>query len=291
VKIAADISEKIKDSPVAVKAACIYGSFARKTQKRDSDIDLLIIADDIHPKKHRRGKEIADIKEWLSVDAPLDILLLSTDECISNFRNHNPLFLDIAWEGVILLDKDNFLKCLIEETRAYITKRKIIKHDDGWSYPDASGDRRLFMLSGISNRDFAMVMFNDAERELQVGTNILKDCYYDKAVYHFQQSLEKSVKSVLICFGVFRKTHYVGEILLKEIEKRQVDREWKEKLRIVARASSEIEPEVTLSRYPGIDNGKLWNPADQYTKENANETKDICEKSIIIVSEFLETWF
>jgi hypothetical protein len=32
---------------------------------------------------------------------PLDVLLLTQEEVVSNFRNHNPLFLDIAEEGFL----------------------------------------------------------------------------------------------------------------------------------------------------------------------------------------------
>jgi len=41
------------------------------------------------------------------VSLPLDILLLTPEEVISNFKNHNPLFLDIAEEGIIILDKND----------------------------------------------------------------------------------------------------------------------------------------------------------------------------------------
>jgi predicted nucleotidyltransferase len=62
------------------------------TQTEDSDIDILIISTEINPKRHRRGKEIAGIKEWISLGLPVDITLLTPDECIWNFKNHNPLF-------------------------------------------------------------------------------------------------------------------------------------------------------------------------------------------------------
>ncbi len=37
-------------------------------------------------------------------DFAVDILLLTPDEAHHNFLNHNPLFLDIAEEGIILFD-------------------------------------------------------------------------------------------------------------------------------------------------------------------------------------------
>ena len=142
--IEGNIIERLKTLPIKVKAAAIYGSSAKRTQKEDSDIDLLLISDKVNPRRHKRGKEIATIKEWFALDFPLDILLLTTNECISNFRNPNPLFLDIAWEGIILFDEDGFLSSLIEETRGYISERKINKLEDGWVFPVP--DRALALL-------------------------------------------------------------------------------------------------------------------------------------------------
>lgn len=45
----------------------------------------------------------------------------------------------------------------------------------------------------------------------------------------------------------------------------EFDTGWKERLSQIARISSEVEPEMTWSRYPGIDEGKLWLPFREYT--------------------------
>jgi HEPN domain-containing protein/predicted nucleotidyltransferase len=288
-----DIKERIanglKNLPVKIRSAAIYGSWAKGTQKKDSDIDILMISDEVNPRKHKRGREIATIKEQLSVYVPLDILLLTTKECLSNFRNHNPLFLDIACEGIVFLDEDDFLKSLIEETRAYISERKLRKLEDGWEFPVT--DRLPVYLSNVSNKDFAIAMLTDGERDFEIAVKILEDGYFDKAVYHFQQSIEKAVKAILICFGIFKKTHFVGEILLKELETREFDDNWKEKLVQISRLSSEIEPEVTWSRYPGIDEGILWLPYEEYTEDDANEIKEKCKQAIKVAREFFVWWF
>lgn len=162
---------------------------------------------------------------------------MTTKECLSNFRNHNPLFLDLASEGVILLDEDDFLKSLIEETRTYISEKKLKRLKDGWVFPVK--DRTPVYLSNISNKDFAEAMLTDGERDFEIGVKILESGYFDKVVYHFQQSVEKAVKAILICFGIYKKTHFVGETLLKELEKREFDDNWKERLAQIARISSE----------------------------------------------------
>src|SRR3972149_9289205 len=191
-----EIKNKLAASPIKIIAVVIYGSWAKGMQTEDSDLDILIISDEINPKKHKRGREIARIKEWLSIGLSLDILLLTTDECISNFRNHNPLFLDIACEGIIVLDADYFLRSLVDETRAYISQKKLERLPDGWRFPVLY--REPTFLSSVSNKDFAIVMLTDGERDLEIGVYIMGKGYCDKAVYHFQLAAEKAVKAVLI---------------------------------------------------------------------------------------------
>jgi predicted nucleotidyltransferase len=134
-EITNQITQKISSSPITIISAVIYGSWTRKEQTKDSDVDILLISNDINPKRQRRGKEIASIKGHLFFGYPFDILLLTPEECISNFENHNPLFLDIASEGIILKDTEDFIKNLMDETKRYIVQKGLIKHPDGWSYP------------------------------------------------------------------------------------------------------------------------------------------------------------
>ena len=240
-------------------------------------------------KRHKRGKEIAAIKCSLALGVPIDVLLLTTDECLSNFRNHNPLFLDIAWEGIVLKDSNNFLSSLIEETKRYIAERRLEKLPDGWTF--SVPERESVALSKVSNKDFSSAMITDGKRDLAVGVKIFEDGFYDKAVYHFQQSVEKAVKAVLMCFGMFKKTHFVGEILRGELEKRDLDAGWKKKLMQVASTSSEVEPEVTWSRYPGVDGDALWIPAEQYTVDDAREIKEKAALAVQTADVFLRWWF
>ncbi len=288
-KIKKNIIFKIKTLPFEIKGMVIFGSLTKEGFKKDSDIDILIVSDNVNPKKHKRGREIADIKEWLSLDYPMDIMLLTQNECISNFKNHNPLFLDIASEGIILLDKDNFLMSLFKETKSYISKRKITKIKDGWMFPVKA--KKEVLLSNVSNKDFAIAMFNDGKRDYEIGVHILEYGFFDKAVYHFQQAAEKAIKAVLACFGIFHKTHFVGEVLIRNIEKREIETQWKEKLIHIGKISTVIEPEVTWSRYPGIDNNELWIPANEYTVDDAIEVKTKCEDIINIDKGFIKIWF
>ena len=271
-----------------ITGAIVFGSVARGVQSKDSDADLLAVAESLHPKRNRRGGQIAQIKSMFP-KIPLDVLLLTQEEVVSNFRNHNPLFLDIAEDGIIILDKDDFLKDLISEAKTYIRTRGIKRFGDGWVFPVKKGV--AVPLSGVTNRDFAESMDLDARRDYEIGLTLTKAGYFDKAVYHFQQSVEKAVKAVLISQGVFQKTHFVGSILEGMINEMDASEASKERLKELARISINMEPEVSLSRYPGIIKDALWIPYKEYSREDAEEAMDKENIALKVAEDFLADWF
>jgi HEPN domain-containing protein len=274
--------------PFEILGAVTFGSRVKGKATIHSDIDLLIVADRINPKRHRRGEEILLIKKILP-PFPLDILLVTPSETISNFENHNPLFLDIAEDGIILLDKNNFLSSLIEKTRKYIHFKGIRRLKDGWEFPIEY--RTATYLSMVSNRDFSMAMFKDGQRDYAIGKKLLDEGFYDKSVYHFQQCIEKCIKSILIAFGVFQKTHFVGEMLLDTLKNKELPETWSIKLTKIAEISESVEPEVGLSRYPGIINNALWMPSEEYEKIDAEKAREKADEVISITEGFIKFWF
>jgi|GEM_PF-347890 len=274
--------------PFTVSGAVLFGSLARGSFSRDSDIDILVVAENINPRLHRRKKEMMTIKRSLPGKA-VDVLLLSPKEVISNFTNHNPLFLDIAEDGIIVKDEKNFLRELIKKTREYIEVKNIKRLKDGWQFPVAH--RAATFLSRVSNKDFAEAMLKDGERDFLIGKNLLRDEFFDKSVYHFQQSVEKCIKSVLTAFGMFQKTHFIGKVLIETIRDQSLPDQWNQKLTEIAELSEELEPDVSLSRYPGIINNRLWMPCDEYEQQDAQESLKKAETVLTTTREFYKYWF
>jgi len=289
-EIIASIKNAIETNrcPFPIWGVVLFGSHAKGDPTRDSDIDLLVVAENIEPKLHRRKKEIIAIKHLLPVKS-LDLLLLTPTEVISNFSNHNPLFLDIVEDGIIIIDKDNFLSDLFKKTGDYIKDRGIKRIQGGWKFPVAY--RAATPLSNISNRDFSAAMLKDGERDFLIGKNLLRDEFFDKSVYHFQQAAEKCIKSVLADFGIFQKTHFIGEVLEEAIQEQPLPGRWKQKLAEIAGISGELEPEVSLSRYPGVINDKLWMPSEEYGRREAEESLVKAETVLKTAGEFNTFWF
>lgn len=274
--------------PFRVYGVLAFGSRVKEKAASHSDYDLLIVAEGVNPKRHRRGEEILLIKRCLP-PLPFDILLFSTDEVISNFENHNPLFLDMAEEGVVISDRSNFLAPLINGTREYIKSKGIIKWKDGWRFPVKY--RVATQLSKVTNRDFAMAMLQDGQRDHAIAKKLIEEGFHDKSVYHSQQSIEKCIKSVLIAFGIFQKTHFVGEVLGKFLKEQKMPESWKTSLLEAAEISETIEPEVSLSRYPGIRDDSLWLPFEEYEREDAEKAEEKAGKVLFITEDFLRYWF
>jgi HEPN domain-containing protein/predicted nucleotidyltransferase len=271
-----------------VSGALLFGSMAMGEPTPSSDYDLLIIGDGINPKRHRRGDEIILLKQCLP-SLPFDILLFTPQEVTSNFKNHNPLFLDIAEDGIIILDKNNFIKTLIRETRNYTRTNGINRVGGAWRFPVKQGVATY--LSNVSNKDFALSMLKDGERDFLIGKKLIEENFYDKSVYHFQQSVEKCIKAVLISIGIFQKTHFVGQVLKKSLSERDIPEPWTEKLLKIASISDGIEPEVSLSRYPGIIDDNLWLPYEEYQKIDAENAGEKAEETMLVTKDFLQYWF
>ncbi|OGU28925.1 MAG: hypothetical protein A2057_10610 [Ignavibacteria bacterium GWA2_35_9] len=274
--------------PFSVVAMVAFGSRVKEYYNEDSDLDLLVVASGIPQKRHRRGKEIALLKKRLPL-MPMDILLLLKEETLSNFKNHNPLFLDIATEGIILIDTDGLLANIIEETRNYIKQNKIQKVTDGWIFPVKEGAPTF--LSKVSNEDFSNAMLRDGERDLAIGKRLKEEAFFDKSVYHFQQAVEKFIKAILIAMGIFKKTHFVGEELRALIDKGTIPGHWKEQLSDAAEISEGIEPEVSLSRYPGISQDALWLPYEEYEESDSQQAQQKAERVLLIAKNFVTQWF
>jgi len=288
IDISNNIKDKIKDlKGIEIISIAIFGSTARHGEYTGSDIDLLVVADGISEDVIRRIPDIVRIKKALNLGLPLDILLVSKDECQSNFRNHNPLYLDMAIDGKIIYDTV-FLEALIKETREYINANNI-RHTDGtWSFPVE--DRVITYLSSVSNREWGLSWLADGKRDLLAASYLMNVALYEKSVYHCQQAVEKAIKAILAVWGEFRKSHFVADTLRSECENRELN-EWKAKLLKIADIADSTEPQVSLSRYPRLMNDSIWRPYEKYTEEMAKEHIRNARFVIETVGEFIEWWF
>ena len=107
----------------------VFGSVARKTQTFESDLDMLIIADQL---PQGRGKRIG---EFEIIDEKIEpfLKLLRNEEGINTYisaiikspeeaEKGSPLFLDMVEDSRMLFDRNGFFKGVLERLRERLRK-------------------------------------------------------------------------------------------------------------------------------------------------------------------------
>lgn len=102
----------------------IFGSVARGEMRKDSDVDLLLVIDYPSP----RGR-LERQKEFIEVEDELEEYLstLSAEGYTIDFspviktpaeaKRISPLYLDLVEEGILVYDKADFFKAILERVR------------------------------------------------------------------------------------------------------------------------------------------------------------------------------
>ncbi len=120
-----EIKNFYKDQLVSV---VLFGSVARETQRFDSDIDILIVAENLPKGRGKRIREFLQIEEKLEehlrnleksgIYTYISPILKTPEEV----KAGSLLFLDLVEDSKILYDRDNFFKNKLEELRDKLKK-------------------------------------------------------------------------------------------------------------------------------------------------------------------------
>lgn len=114
----------------------LFGSVARGTARKDSDIDMLIILKDAPDSYYERLKPVIDIELEMRNDIEgmppvFSSIIFTLDEAKQN-RN---IFLDMIDDSIILYDTNNFFKNRLSELKNRLIQlgsKKVILDDDTW---------------------------------------------------------------------------------------------------------------------------------------------------------------
>lgn len=109
----------------------LFGSYATGKQKNISDIDILVIADNLPLSRKERLSVILSItKKYLLKGKTVSIILRSEDEIKNGFEYYNPLLLSISESYKLLYDRENYFLKLLKGIKNRIAKKEIQKFSD-----------------------------------------------------------------------------------------------------------------------------------------------------------------
>ncbi|MBI5167431.1 MAG: nucleotidyltransferase domain-containing protein, partial [candidate division NC10 bacterium] len=94
------IREEVLKAREDVVSIVIFGSYARGEQYED--LDVLVVMENLKPSLEDLKKATMELKSALKLGMGIDLLVYSREDCEANFRDHQPLFLDIAFDGAIV---------------------------------------------------------------------------------------------------------------------------------------------------------------------------------------------
>jgi len=118
----------------------IFGSFARGDVREGSDLDVLIVVEDLHEEDRLRLSAFlsSSINPPPGFPRPVSPIVLTVDEV----KRHPPILLDMIEDSIIVYDKENFMKRILEDLRRKLSEigARRVKTREGWYWilkPDA----------------------------------------------------------------------------------------------------------------------------------------------------------
>lgn len=131
-------------------SACLFGSAARGDEDLSSDIDILIVAEDLPEGLISRNQTLRNAQETvkrspqaralrrMGQSTLVSPIILTPEEA----SKHPPIMLDMVDDGIILYDKDAFLEGTLDDIRRRLEELRArkVKTRKGWYWilkPDA----------------------------------------------------------------------------------------------------------------------------------------------------------
>ncbi len=237
-------NEIYKELGTLVKAVVIFGSTARKTQTKRSDIDILVIIDDLGIALTREVTEAYRLivkKSIVRISTRLHVTTLRFTSFWDYIRNGDPVAINMLRDGVSLIDSGFFdpLQALLKKGRIRPTQESI------WTYytrsPHTLYNSKWHILQAVIDLYWAVVDAAHAALmklgELPPTPSHIADMLQERMVD--KKLLERKYVTVVRSFYNLMKMISRREI--KEIKGEEFDRYFEEADEFVKRMRKFIE--------------------------------------------------
>lgn len=116
-ELLAFLKDKLRENLISV---VVFGSVARGTFKEHSDVDLLVVSRNFPKKLVDRIDLFVDKTFEISMKYGINISIIPLK--IDEAQSTQPIYLDMAYEGIILYDRDNFIEKKLNDLRKKLEK-------------------------------------------------------------------------------------------------------------------------------------------------------------------------
>ncbi len=127
----------ILKTKLKIKGILLFGSVAtgkaRYEPDHESDIDLIIICDDLHKDRRERSKIILELTN--GVNYGIQSIWWTAEELEMHVKSKYYLVLDAFDEGIILYDPKQFLQNLKQKLFEDLKAKGVIKTELYWQWP------------------------------------------------------------------------------------------------------------------------------------------------------------
>lgn len=120
----------------------VFGSVGRGTQRADSDIDIMLIAEDLPPGRLKRVKEFERVEEALETtlqhlkDTGIDTRLSPVIKTPGEIKRGSLLFLDMIEDCIFLFDRGDFFRSFLRDfqNRLTVLGARRIRRGNAWHW-------------------------------------------------------------------------------------------------------------------------------------------------------------
>jgi len=235
-----------KEMGTFIKAAVLFGSTARKTEKRESDIDVLIVIDDltIHLNNELVEAYRIIVQRIISqTSLRLHITSLKLTAFWEYIRNGDPIGVNILRDGVPLIDTGFFepLQILLKQGKIRPTQESI------WTYfmraPNTLHNSKWHILQAVVDLYWAVI---DAAHSA-----LMKLGEVPPSPNHIADLMEKRMvkkhllehKYVVTMRNFYRIAKMIGHRQISEIKGEEFDKYFKDAEAFITRMRKFIEVE------------------------------------------------